>query len=230
MSTKDLVILFSVLCVIVFFVFAYFFPIEESRKRKRKRLEEFQEEMPKEEKKWQEAALRLKEYVTKYKKEIDDLKKEQQKLKDKIEEEKQKGQKFEEKLKREKQWLFEQEASLDRRTKEMRHVKMELTKAQTDREHEYSLRLASDRQEKELKADLDKVTKEKNDLLLKITNLEFTLRTQKEELVELRKANASLQKKKEEEQWIAKSEFDRVEKQLKDKEKELQKLQEDWRR
>lgn len=230
MPTISLVILFFVLCVIVFVVFAYFFPVEENRKRKKKRIEEIQAEMPKEEKQWQEAAIRLKEQVIKYKKEMDDLKKEQEKLHEKLEEEKQKGQKIEERLKREKQWLSEQESSLDRRTKEARQAKMDLTKAQTDREHEYSLRLASDREKKDLQDDLEKLTKEKSELLLKVTSLEFTLRTQKEELLELRKANASLQKKKDDEQWIAKSEFEKVEKQLKEKEKELKKLQDDWRR
>jgi hypothetical protein len=230
MSTQDLIILFSIFCVIVFVVFAYFFPVEDARKRKKKKLEEPREEMPKEEKQWQEAAVRLKEHVIKHQKEIDGLEKEIQKLKEKLRDEEQKGQKFEEKLKREKQWLSEQEASMERRTKEMRQVKMDLTKAQTDREREYSLRLSADRERKELQDDLGKLTKEKNDLLLKVTNLEFTLRTQKEELVDLRKANAILQKKKDEEQWIAKSEFDKLEKQLKEKEKELQKLQEDWRR
>ena len=230
MSTLSLVILFFILCIVVFVVFAYFFPIEENRKRKKKRIEDLQAEMPKEDKEWQEAALRLKEQVIKYKKESDDLRKEQQKFHEKLEEEKQKGQKIEERLKREKQWLSEQESSLDRRTKEARQAKMDLTKAQTDREHEYSLRLASDRERKILQEDLEKFTKEKGELLLKVTNLEFTLRTQKEELLELRRANAGLQKKKDDEQWIAKSEFDKLEKQLKDKQKELQKLQDDWKR
>jgi len=230
MDTKDLIIVFSILCVVVFIVFAIFFPAEENRKRKKKRPEEPEEQISSEEKKWQEAAFRLKEYVTRYKQEINDLKKEEQKLKERIKEEEQKGQKFEEKLKREKQWLTEQESSLDRRTKEMRQFKMELTKAESDREHEYSLRLASDREKKDIQSDLEKMTKEKNDLVLKVTNLEFTLRTQKEEIVELRKANAVLQKKKDEEQWIAKSEFDKLEQLLKQKDKEIQKLHDDWKR
>ena len=102
------------------------------------------------------------------------MQKEQQKLKDRLREEEQKGQKFEERLKREKQWLTEQESSLDRRTKEMRQMKMELTKAQTDREQEYSLRLASDREKKAIQSDLEKLTKEKNDLRLKVTILKFS--------------------------------------------------------
>ncbi len=230
MSTKDLIIVFSILCVIVFIVFAIFFPAEEHRRRKYRRIEPSEEPLSKEDKKWQEAAFRLKEYVARYKQEVNDLQREQQRLKDRLREEEQTGQKFEEKLKREKQWLTEQESSLDRRTKEMRQVKMELTKAQTDREHEYSLRLAADREKKDIQADLEKLTKEKNDLLLKVTNLEFTLKTQKEEITELRKITTSLQKKKDEEQWIAKSEFDKLEQQLKQKEKEIQKLHDDWKR
>jgi hypothetical protein len=230
MSTKDLIIVFSILCVIVFVVFAIFFPVEESRRRKKRRLEATEVPLFQDEKKWQETAFRLKEYAVKYKQEVSDLKREEQRLKEKIKEEEQKAQKFEEKLKREKQWLAEQESSLDRRTKEMRNVKIDLTKAQTDREHEYSLRLAADREKKEIQADLEKMTKEKNELVLKVTNLEFLLRTQKEELVDLRKTNASLQKKKDDEQWIAKSEFDKLEMQLKQKEKEIQKLRDDGKR
>jgi hypothetical protein len=230
MSTKDLIILFSILCVIVFIVFAIFFPVEESRRRKKRRIEATEEPLSKDEKKWQETAFRLKEYAVKYKQEVSGLKREEQKIKEKIKEEEQKAQKFEEKLKREKQWLAEQESSLDRRTKEMRHVKIDLTKAQTDREHEYSLRLAADREKKEVQADLEKITKERNELALKVTNLEFVLRTHKEELADLRKTNAVLQKKKDEEQWIAKSEFDKLEMQLKHKEKELQKLHDEGKR
>ena len=107
---------------------------------------------------------------------------------------------------------------------------MEHTKAQTGREHEDSLRLSSEGEKKSMQSDLEKLTKEKNELLLKVTNLDFTTRTQKEEIAELRKTNAILQKKKDAEQWIAKSEFDKIEQKLKEKEKEVQKLQEDWRR
>ncbi len=230
MSTKDLIIVFSVLCIVVFIVFTIFFPPEESRRRKRRKLEAPQETLSKEEKGWQEAAFRLKEHVIKHKQEILALKEEEKQLREKIKDEEQKTQKFEEKLKREKQWLAEQESSLDRRTKEMRHVKIDLTKAQTDREHEYSLRLAAERDKKEIQVALEKLTKERNDLVLKVTNLEFILRTQKEELADLRKTNASLQKKKEEDQWVAKSEFDKLEMQLKQKEKEIQKLHDDLKR
>ncbi|MCX5681568.1 MAG: hypothetical protein NT079_04755 [Candidatus Omnitrophica bacterium] len=228
MSIKDLMIIFLVFCVIMVVVFAYFFPMGE-RKRKRKKSEALTETMTQEEKKWQEEALRLKEYIAKYRNEIEDSRREQQKLREKLEEEKQKAQKVDEKLKHEKQWLSDQEASLDRRTKEAQQAKMELTKAQADREHEYSLRLVSDREKKGLQESLEKLTKEKNELLLKVTNLEFTLRMKREELGGLKKTNASLQKKKDEEQWVAKSEFERVEQLLKQKEKELQALQEERR-
>jgi len=230
MPTRDLVIVFVVLCVVVFVVFAYFFPAEESQRRRRRRIEELPPETSREEKEWREAALRLKENVIKHQREIEDLEKEVQKLKELLKGEEEKGQKIEEKLKREKQWLADQEVSMERRSKEARHMKIELTKAQTDREHEYSLRLAGEREKKGIQEDFEKLTKEKNDLLLKVTNLEFNLRTQKEELLDLKKANAGLQKKKDEEQWVAKSEFEKLEKQLKEKEKEIQKLHDDWKR
>jgi len=230
MPTKDLLILLGVFVAIIFAVLVFFFPAEEKRrKKKRKKLQD--QELSKTEKKWQETAFALRERIQRFKQEIERRDQEEKKILQSLKEERDKNAKMEDKLKREKKWFSEQEANLNRRTKEMRQVKMDLVRAQTEREKEYSLRLAAEREKKDFKKDLDDVNKEKKDLILKITNLEFVIRTQKEEIADYKKANQELTKKKEEgSQWIAKSEFEKIEKALKEKEAEIEKLKKDWSR
>ncbi len=231
MPTKDLVILLSVFVGIVLFVVIFFFPSEEKKRKKRKRKQEQKISLSDEEKKWQEAALKLKERIGQLNQEIDKVKIEHRRSLERIKEEKQKNIKIQEKLKREKKWFHEQESSMGQRTNEMRQIKIELTKAQTEREKEYSLRLSSNREKKDIKHNLEVLNKEKQNLLLKVSKIEFNLKTQKDEILDLKRINASLLKKKEsEDQWIAKSEFLKLEKTLKQKEQEIKKLQEDWRR
>ncbi|MDP8264060.1 MAG: hypothetical protein P9M12_01095 [Candidatus Aceula lacicola] len=229
--TKNLIILLSAFVLVVFFVVVFFFPFEEKRKKKKKK-KTLEDQISLDERKWQEAAFKLKKHIEKLNQEINSLKIEQRKASGRLKEEKQAALKFEEKLKREKKWFSEQEASLGQRTKEMRELKMEITRAETEREKEYSLRLGTERETRDLKKDMGAINKERKDLLLRVTELEFQLKAQKEETAELKKANKQLLKKKEieENQWIAKSEFLKLEKALNEKEKEIQKLQEDWRR
>ncbi|MDD3374546.1 MAG: hypothetical protein PHY73_02345 [Candidatus Omnitrophica bacterium] len=229
--TKNLIILFSTFVLVIFLVLVFFFPSEEKRKKKKKK-KALEKQISPEEKEWQDTAFKLKKHIEKLNQEINFLKIEQKKSFDQLKEEKQATAKLEEKLKREKKWFIEQEASLGQRTNDMRKLKMEMDRAQTEREKEYSLRLGSERETRELKKDIEEANKERKELLLKVMELEFQLKSQKEETAEFKAVNKQLLKEKaiEEKQWIAKAEFVKLEKILKEKEKEIKKLQEDRHR
>ncbi|MDP8266355.1 MAG: hypothetical protein P9M07_05355 [Candidatus Aceula meridiana] len=234
MPTKDLLVLLGVFVAVIFAVLIFFFPSEEKRRKKKKKKTQ-EEELSKGEKKWQETAFALRDRIQGFKKEIERKNQQEKKLLLNLKEEKDKNVRIEDKLKREKKWFSEQESNLDRRTKEMRQIKMDLVRAQTESEKEYSLRLAAEREKKDFKKDFDRLNKEKKEYILKTTHLDFTIRTLKEEIDDLKKANHDLAReaaKKNEEgsQWIAKSEFEKIEKAFKEKEKEVEKLKKDWRR
>lgn len=224
MTTKDFFILLGIFIVVAFIVLNIFFPIEEKKSKKQKR-KEIESQISKEDKKWQETAISLRERVSIFKQKIIFLNQEKKKVEKFLQEEKEKNARLEEKLKREKKWFSEQESSLGKRAQDVRKSKIEVVRLQTELEKEYSLRLAAERNQKILQEDFDKTKKEKKDLILKITHLEFTIKTQKEELFDVRRAHDALLRKQEEAgQWVAKSEVEKLMQSLKEKEKEIEEL------
>jgi predicted nuclease with TOPRIM domain len=85
-----------------------------------------------------------------------------------------------------------------------------------------SLRL--ERELQELKVKFDQMVEEKRQLSIKAMSQQTTLEANSRELKDLKYENAQLKEKREDIQWVAKSEFDELKKAFAAKEEELTRL------
>ena len=141
--------------------------------------------------------------------------------------EREKNTRLQEKLSQEKSWMAKEEESIEKKGSEIRELKDSLLKTQQDFDNEYALRLRLEKQLKDAKSDFDALQNEKREFMIQSKQFEGEVECLKKELAQQKKINAEIKKENDEAQWVAKSEFDRIEKLLKEKEKELERISRD---
>lgn|SRR3989338_374541 len=167
---------------------------------------------------------RLEKTILSFKKEIEDLQK-KEKIKEKeLLVEKVKVKKLEEKLIQERGWLEKEQSAIDKGSVELKKYKDELMKVQEEfgREHAAYLRLKSDFQE--LTRRHEAVVEQKRKLELETAQGKTEIKNSREEIQELKREAANLKKSKDDTTFVSKSEYTELEKQLKEKEVELERL------
>ena len=118
------------------------------------------------------------------------------------------------KLALEKSWREKEQANLDKARHNEKELKEQIVRTEKELEREHSERLRAERGYQELKIKHDATVEERRVLSTKAMSLQTTVETQNKELKELRSENVQLKKKREDIQWVAKSEFDDVKKEL----------------
>ena len=91
-------------------------------------------------------------------------------------------------------------------------------------EKEHSNRLRLERELQEIKIKHEQILEEKRLLSIKASSQQTTLESNTKEIRELKSENARLKDKREDIQWVAKSEFDELKKAFAAKEQELARL------
>lgn len=176
---------------------------------------------------WEALVLKLEKHIHSLRAEIESLKAQERKNLKELALEKDKSAQLQEKLSKEKEWLAKEEESLDKKDREMNELKQNLMKGENDFEREYSAKLRTEQQLKDLKVDQESLTKDNREQSLKIMRLESELDAYKKELSKLKKANEELSKKNDETQWVAKAQYDKLAQKLQEKEKEIERLSRD---
>ena len=132
--------------------------------------------------------------------------------------------KLQEKLSQEREWHQKEQSAIDKKGSEFLQLKQELLKLQElfSSEHAANLRFAHEVQE--LKRDNDSLNGQRRAMESEMAQVKARMENQRVENTRLKQENTELQKKKEDVNWIAKSEYDRVSRLLKEKEKELERI------
>lgn len=138
-----------------------------------------------------------------------------------------KGKKVQEKLNQEREWHDKEKIVIEKKENDYKRLTEELQKLHQDydREHGATLRLEGQLRDERLKT--SELAEERRRLEAETIKLRTDLKAKMDEIIVLKNDNALLKKKKDEVTWIAKSEFVKLENQLKEREKEIARLERD---
>jgi len=224
----DLTPIFIGLIFIVFIVLVVLFVLPTKTVKEKKRKEKAESPPDPKSKNWEEVAHRLEKHIYALRGEINRLTQLERNYQKQQELFKAKNEKLTEKIAQHEDWLSKEQASKEKVEKEYQQIKVSLVKAETDREREYQSRVKYERDYIELKREADSLKETKKDLSFKVTELDAQLKGYKEEFLHQKKINEELTKKSEEMSWVSQSEYEKLEKLLAEKEKELERIRRDF--
>ncbi len=119
-----------------------------------------------------------------------------------------------EKLALEKSWREKEQTTLEKNKHHEQSLKDQIVHTEKDLEKEHSSRIRLERDLQELKIKHDEIVEAKREISVKATSLDTSLAAANKELKELKSENAKLKEKRADIQWVAKSEFDELKKEL----------------
>ncbi len=128
------------------------------------------------------------------------------------------------KLSQEKSWREKEQVNLDKSKLHEKELKDQIYRTEKDLEKEHSNRIRVEGQFTEIKIQFEALKEEKRTLSTKASSLETSLEQLNKELRELKQENAKLKEKREDIQWVAKTEHEELKKQLQSKEQEIIRL------
>ena len=218
-----IIISFTVLIGVALAIYAMPPDNSKAARRKEKRQEITVQEKPKD-KEWQAIAQRWEKHNIALQADIEKMKMEQKKILHDADAEKARNKELVDKLALEKSWREKEQVNLDKAKAHEKDLKGQIIRTESDLEKEHTGRLRAERDHQDLKIKFDALTEEKRALSTKAMSLETTVAQLSREVKELKKANEELGRKREDIQWVAKSEFEEVKKLLLAKEEEFARL------
>ncbi|MBF0511331.1 MAG: hypothetical protein HQL13_03285 [Candidatus Omnitrophica bacterium] len=173
---------------------------------------------------WKSIAERWEKLNHNLQTDIENLRTDQAQLQKAVNQEKAVSRDLTEKLGLEKGWREKEQAGLEKFKAHEKALKDQVFRTESDLEKEHSNRLRLESQLQEIKIRHDQAIDEKRQLSIKASSQQTTIEAHAKEIRELKKENALLKEKREDIQWVAKSEFDDLKKVLAAKEAELARL------
>jgi len=220
MSPFSLSVSIIVFIIVVLMVIWIAFPDEVAKVTKRKKKKSPQEL----EKDWKGVSLKLEKHIYTLREDILKLERDQKLKLREIAVEKIKNTKLQEKLAQQEEWIKKEQGSFGRKDDEIRKFKDGIAKAEKEAEEHYSKKLRIEAELKETKDELARMNKERKDLTGKIAGLEAVVETTRRELEKFKQENSDLKRESEQNTWVAKSEYERLEKKLLEMETELDRV------
>ena len=156
--------------------------------------------------------------------EIEKMKMDQKREQQLIDERKVETKELVEKLALEKSWREKEQQTLEKSKLHEKDLKDQIYRTEADLEKEHSNRLRIERELQEIKIKFDAIIEEKRQLSIKASSQQTTLEANTRELRDLKYENSQLKEKREDVQWVTKSEFDELKRALAAKDKELAQL------
>ncbi len=178
-------------------------------------------EAPEEHKDWQAASLKLEKHILTLRHDIDDLKKKEKHLERDLAIEKDKNAKLQEKLSQERGWQKKETDDIDKKNREIIQLQTDLKKSEQGLEREHAQRLTLEREMREAKEAMTAANELKNSLEIQIAKLQAWADNYRGEISQLKEQNSKLSKETDEATFVVKSEYSRIEKLLKDTQKEF---------
>lgn len=202
--------------IVVLLLVLFLTPTAGKESRKERKVKEMEAAR---QKNWHEAAQRLEKQVSSLKQERDQLDKKDKEKEKNLMVERAKVKKLQEKVSQEREWHTKEESTLEQKTKEIVQFKEEVNKLHDNFSKEHLSLLRLQEEYKELKSQFQGIQEERRKR--ETVNLQLTAQVEKyrKDMVDLKKENIDLKKTKEDSQWVAKAEYERLERLLKEKDK-----------
>lgn len=195
---------------------------QDQKKKKAKAEEEIQH------KDWEAAARKLERHIYALRNDIAEFQKKERHGEKELTAAREENKKLKEKLELEDSWHKKEQDEIDKRAKDITHLKEGVRKAEQNLEREHSERLRFEREFKETKQAFEGSDSQRKAAELEIMGLKSQLKNFKEELTALKRENAELKRQKEDTTFVAKSDYDSLEKQLWAKEKEFDRVMREY--
>ena len=173
---------------------------------------------------WKSIAERWEKHNQSLQSEIEKMKIEQKRAQQLADERKSEAKELADKLALEKSWREKEQAAIEKFKLHEKGLKDQIYRTESDLEKEHSNRLRLERELQDIKIKLEQIIEEKRQLSIKASSQQTTLESNVREIRELKSENARLKEKREDAQWVTKSEFDELKKAFAAKEKELAQL------
>lgn len=193
--------------------------------KKKKRQKQQEKEEPK--KDWEKVAGHFERKTAALEREIKEHEKKIEKLEQVVADDKVEQEKIMEQSRKEHLWVEKEQEMLQKKSKEYQKMKEELVQLQEDytKEHSLSLKLTYDL--KDLKRNYDETDDQRRAFEIECRQLKEKNSAQRQEISQLTREVLELKKKKEAEAWIAKGDYEMMEKQYKSMKRELERLKEE---
>lgn len=173
---------------------------------------------------WEQKTQRLEKHIQSLAREVDRFQKEEKESEKQLMVERVKVKKLQEKLSQEREWHKKGQAGIDKKSREFLAMKSELVKVQDDYSKEHAVNLRQEHRIKELERQVEDLNGQRRSLESKNAMLQAAIESHRRDIAQFKKENAELTKKKEDVNWIAKPEYERVVNLLNLKEKELERM------
>jgi chromosome segregation ATPase len=164
---------------------------------------------------WKSIAERWEKHNQSLQGEIEKMKMDQKRAQQSVDERKAESKELVEKLALEKSWREKEQETLEKFKLHEKSLKDQIFRTEGDLEKEHSNRLRLERELQDIKIKYEQIIEEKRQLSIKASSQQTTLESNARELRELKSEISRLQEKREDIQWVAKSEFDELKKRLK---------------
>jgi hypothetical protein len=122
-------------------------------------------------------------------------------------------------LTQERQWHTKEQDSIDKRGKELHQLKIELANVQESFSKAHAMNLQLEHKLKDLEQQNSLLIEQRRSVEGENTRFKTMIDANRQEMAHLKRENRDLSKKREDTQWVAKSEYERVMNLLKEKEK-----------
>ena len=176
---------------------------------------------------WKSIAERWEKHNQSLQGEIEKMKMDQKRAQHLADEKKSEAKELIEKLALEKSWREKEQETLEKFKLHEKGLKDQIFRTEGDLEKEHSNRLRLERELQDIKIKYEQILEEKRQLSIKANSQQTTLESNSKELRELKFENTQLKEKREDIQWVAKSEFDELKKVFAAQEQELTRLKKD---
>jgi len=173
---------------------------------------------------WKSIAERWEKHNQSLQGEIEKMKMDQKRAQQLTDEKKTEVKDLVEKLALEKSWREKEQQTIEKFKHHEKDFKDQIYRTEADLEKEHSNRLRVERELQDIKIKHEQILEEKRQLSVKAASQQATLEANSRELRDLKYENSQLKEKREDVQWVTKSEFDELKKAFAAKEKELAQL------
>ncbi|MDE2027193.1 MAG: hypothetical protein KGK03_04925 [Candidatus Omnitrophica bacterium] len=199
-------------------------PAVKTKKKKEKKAAAAAAPAAADTKDWKSAAERWQGQNQALRGEIEKMKMDQRRAQQAADEQKTQVKELTEKLALEKSWREKEQAAMERSKQHEKGLKEQVSRTEGDLEKERSHRSRLERELQELRIKYDQIIDEKRQLSIKAGSQQATLESNAREIRALKDECVQLKERREDVQWVAKSEVDELKKALAAKEQELARL------
>jgi len=219
----DTVAIIGAVVLVLIIGVLFLLPSDQTKKYKYKRSAQGESS-----KDWQAVSLRLEKHISSLRKENAAALKEKRDLERQLMVQKEKFKKFQDKLSQERGWKDRERHELEKRVDEIKRLENDFKASEQELEKEHRERLRLEREIKEAQRTSESYGKKIKALDMEILKMKAQSDHYRKEITELKGVNQKLSKKHEDTMWIAKSEYVKLQNELKAAQSEFKKTEREY--